>query len=129
MLRRWLLAITTVLVALSLVGVDTATAASVVPANSHAYDSVSISPVEVDVAQSEHRPFPERSVPSIGRVERSSPARCPSTTTLAALNATEAAGGLGDDVVLVRGGTTTPDRFAGGSGVTSDGTGSWKACR
>lgn len=38
--------------------------------------------------------------------------------------AAEAGAGLGDDVVLMRGGTNAVDRFAAGSGVTSDATGS-----
>ena len=44
-------------------------------------------------------------------------------TSTAVVNATNTAGGLGDDVVLVRGGTNTPDRFASGSGVTSNASG------
>ena len=46
-----------------------------------------------------------------------------STTQLTRNYATNTAGGLGDDVVLVRGGTNTPDRFASGSGVTSNASG------
>jgi len=37
--------------------------------------------------------------------------------------ATETAGGIADDVVLARGGANTADRFAAGSGVTTDSAG------
>ena len=49
-----------------------------------------------------------------------------STTPVAGGNATKS---VADDVVLVRGGTNTPDRFAGGTGVTTEAAGNLKGFR
>lgn len=89
--RRWLLAITTVVAALSLVGVDTA-AAFVVAADSYVYDAPLRSRVELDVAATTGSALSQVSDRSAGPSPRSSSLVGASTKFNWARNATNNVG-------------------------------------
>ena len=119
--KRWLghlvTAIALVDAGLAIGATTTATAVNLTyDASAVACDDAQASDVSA-AALSQFAELRERSAsPQVG-------VRGTSTTPLAVRTATNTASGLGDDVVLVRGGTNTPDRFAGGSGVTSGASG------